>query len=153
MLLGETSAVTLTARAVCAWEMIYTHIVLVIDPSAAMGGDLTHELQGVLADFVDKLRLSDNLGYKIGVVLVDETATTASRLTSDVGQIKRAFGRIEPRGDTRVELGIEEGLRLIHQARVDKPYNTSTNTWSCFRTVATPPGAGEKARARPRPTA
>jgi hypothetical protein len=147
LLQGEAVTVTLHARAVCAGESDYTHIVLVVDPSAAMGGDLAHELQGVLSDFVDKMRLPDNPATRIGVVLVDEVATTASRLTGDVGQIKRAFGRIEPRGDMRIELGIAEGLRLIQQARVDKPYNTIYEHMVLFSDGrnATACRAGEKA--------
>jgi Mg-chelatase subunit ChlD len=152
LLLGEAVTVTLHARAVCFGDPVYTHIVLVVDPSAAMGGNLAHELQGFLTDIVDKLNLPNNPRTRVGVVLVDETATTASRLTGDVGQVKRAFGRIEPRGDTRIELGIEEGLRLIQQARVDKPYATFIEVMILFSDGRNATGcrAGEKASRKAR---
>lgn len=127
LLLGETTEVTLTARTLCTGFYLPLHIVLVVDPSTAMGSSLVRDLRDYLETLVTRLNLKDNPGTKVAVVVVDAEARTYAPLTNDMGRVMGAIGRIQAVGDTRMELGLREGVREILRGRQTLTYTSWSN--------------------------
>ncbi len=117
LLLGETTTITLTARAVCAGEQIPLHIVLVLDASGSMAGDPTRQMKDAAKKLIEKLGMRDNPGTKVGVVEFNGTARALCQLTNNEGQAKGCVSRVGATGGTCIDCGIREGLRVLLNGR------------------------------------
>jgi len=127
LLLGETAAITMYVRAMCAGSQVPTHYVLVADTSDAMDRSLVHELQDAMTTLVARLNLKDSPGTKVGIVAVDDEAKALSQLTNNAARLFGAIGRIDAGTDTRMDLGILEGVRMLTMARQDLVYPEIVN--------------------------
>lgn len=132
--LGEIVTVTLHLTAECPPPPPPPmHIVLVIDPSAAMAGPLMRDLRDVATKLVDKLNLIDNPNIKLAVVEVqskasrlpstedEEHARTLVHLTNTELRVKNAIKRVQAQGQTRTDLGIKTGLQTLLRGRMSLP--------------------------------
>jgi Mg-chelatase subunit ChlD len=117
ILLGETVDITLHAAAVCAAETFPLHIVMVLDGSGSMAGAPSQEMKQAARDMVRKLDMDNNVGTQVGVVEFNSTAFTRCQLSNQEARVTGCIMGIGAAGGTRIDLGIEEGMRVLRQGR------------------------------------
>lgn len=117
LLLGDTVAVTIGLKAVCLTPPLPLLIALVADPSDAMRTTDLRDMREAMIRLVDQLDLKNSRGTYVGVIDVGEEARRSTVMVRDVERLKAAIGRIDPGGDTRIDLGIQEADRMLRLAR------------------------------------
>ena len=117
MLLGETVDVTMTVTALCAGLSSPLHIVLVVDGSAAMAGDLGRDVRDTAEDLVDRLDLRDSPATRVAVVSFDDRTRVRCPLSNDAVRVTRCIDRVAASGAARLELGLAEARRILRPAR------------------------------------
>ncbi len=113
LLLGERAILTLRVTTLCPNEPFPLHIVLVLDASAFMAGARTQVMKDAAADFVGRLDLPNHPETEIGVVEFHRQARTMTQLTNDERRVISAINRAGARGRSSIELGINEGLKVL----------------------------------------
>jgi len=121
MLLGETVDVTMTVTALCASISSPLHVVLVIDGSAAMVGDLGRDVRDAAAELVDRLDLRDNPSTRVAIVSFDDRTRVQCLLSNDAVRVTRCIDRVAASGAARLELGLAEASRILRPARSEFP--------------------------------
>ena len=100
LLLGETTNITLTIKAVCAGQQLPLHIVLVLDASGSMSGDPNRQMKDAAKKLIDRLDLKNNPGTQVGVVQFNGGAQALCQLTNIASQAKSCVGRVPANGGT-----------------------------------------------------
>lgn len=117
LLLGETTEVTLQLAAVCAGETSPIHIVLVLDASGSMQGQPTSQMKDAATWLVRELELDEHPETLIGVVQFNDRARRLTALTNSEGRVISAIMAVQAAGNTAIDLGIQEGLKVLVQGR------------------------------------
>lgn len=117
VLLGETVAVTMMFRGLCAGVSLPQYIVLVADPSSDMGSVGIRDMRRAMVTLVDGLDLTINPGTFMGVIDVGDEARTHTVLVNDAARVKSAIRKVRAGGDTRIDLGIDAAVRMLRLAR------------------------------------
>jgi len=153
LLLGETTTVTLTLRGVCAYEWPPVHLVLLMDGSASMRGNPNRLMKDAAIKLIDRLFLDLPPLVRVGVVTFSATAETLCDLTDDVERVKGCVARVDAIGESAIDTGIGEGLKVLDRGRDgvgDAPaeflivFSDSANNRRCPEAVA----AAKQAEAR-----
>lgn len=117
LLLGETTSITLTVKAICAGEQLPLHIVLVLDASGSMAGDPNRQMKDAAKKLIERLNMRDNPGTQVGVVEFNGAARALCQLTNTEGQAKGCVSRVGANGGTNIGAGIREGLKVLLAGR------------------------------------
>ncbi|MFN2252355.1 MAG: vWA domain-containing protein [Anaerolineae bacterium] len=134
VLLGETIDITLTVRALCAGEPPPPeHIAFVMDSSASMVGTAAQDMRDATAQLVSTLGLDDHPWTYVSVIEFNSSGRRLCPLSNDELRVIGAIKRVEPRssgtpvsrpprhdepdGNTRLDLGIRDGLRILRVGR------------------------------------
>lgn len=117
LLLGERTTVTLQATVLCAGETFPLHIVLVLDASGSMAGQPLKQMQDAAIKLVNRMELRDHPETEIGVVQFNSTARTLTGLSNNQGRVVGAIRRVRAGGGTAIDLGIQEGLKVLIRGR------------------------------------
>jgi Mg-chelatase subunit ChlD len=117
LLRGETAAVTLRLQAQCPVEPIPLNIVLVLDGTDSMAGAPAEQVKEAAQELLLQLDLPGNVNVQVGVVRVGSMATTLCVLGRDVETLKACIDRYETGGDTGIDVGIREGMRVLLAGR------------------------------------
>ena len=132
LLLGETVDVTLTVRAICAGERMNYHFVFVLDGSAGMAGDPRKEMKEAAVGVIRGLDLAAHPSTKVSVVEFNSAAVTCCGLT---GSQSRAIGcvrKVNARGGSAIDAGIEEGMRVLAHGRLGLDRESTTEVMLLF---------------------
>lgn len=92
-------------------------VVLVLDASRLMAGAPSFWLKEAALRFVDELHLDRNCSVEAGVVRYDSAPVVLCPLTNDASRLKVCIKRVGAGGDSRPDLGIAIGMRLLAGAR------------------------------------
>lgn len=117
ILFGETVDITLTVKALCAGERFPLHIVLVLDGSGSMQGTPTQQMKQAASRLIRSLDMENYPSTKVGVVEFNSNARTLCRLTNNTNQAIGCVNRVSAAGGTRIDAGIQEGMRVMSQGR------------------------------------
>lgn len=117
LLLGETATVRLQFSSSCPRGTWPLHLVLVVDESQAMDGNLQRAMKEALRQLVRNLELGRHPAVKVGIVGHGGTARTICRLTNDEARLLACAGKLLARGASALGPGIVEGLRVLADGR------------------------------------
>lgn len=141
LLLGEMVDVTMTVTAQCIGPVWPLHIVVAIEASAAMAGDLGHDVESAAADLVRRLDLSRNAATRVAVVGFDDRVRVKCMLQNDRGRVMRCVDRVgAPQGSARLDLALVESRRQLLLGRGD--YRTPDVIREVVVLFATRPSGG-----------
>jgi hypothetical protein len=133
VLLGETIDITLTVRAICPREVYPLHISLVMDASGSMMGRPEAQMRSAAERLVLSLDLESHPATKVAVTQFRGDARRLAPLSNDRDRVLKAVRRVtarfsarppvrpprqsRPDGNTRIDLGIDHGLRSLRAGR------------------------------------
>lgn len=109
LLLGETTGLTLTVRALCAAPASLLHVVLVLDGSPGVTDAARRYEQETALEVVEALDLVNNPNHLVGTVVFGGPDTLSCALTSDRGRAERCVDEVL---DTPTEMGDVADLGL-----------------------------------------
>jgi len=117
ILLGETVDVTLTVRAMCAGEPHLMHIAFVLDASGNLSASSNRQMKTAAVEVIRGLEMDEYPHTKVGVAAFDSAGRTLSTLTIDERRAETAVNRVDHEGGARIDLGLQEGDRMLRRGR------------------------------------
>jgi len=121
VLLGDMLKITLGVEVQCPETSGPLQVVLVLDGSGSMVGGAGRAMKLAATDLVRMLGLPTHPQRLVGVVEFRDEARTLASLTNDRGKVLGAINQVGTSGDTRIDLGILEGLRNLTNGGGDVP--------------------------------
>jgi hypothetical protein len=116
--LGSPAGVTLSLRTACGAITAPLHVALVMDGSAAMiSGTLKTDQKNAAQTIVRGLDLPANDLTQVAVVEFNDHARRLIDLSNDEAAVLAAVQRVEAKGKTMIEVGIDEGVKAIEGGR------------------------------------
>lgn len=115
LVLGETTAVTLTLAARCpsSSKLVGADIVLIMDRSGSMSGDKIEAARGAARAFAELL---DVRHHRLGLVSFSDNATVDVPLTTAVAAVVDGLEAIQTGGETNMAASIESALTQLQSA-------------------------------------
>jgi uncharacterized protein YegL len=125
VLMGETVDISLSASGVCAGDQSGLHVVLVLDSSGSMAGQASADMKDAAVAFVRDLELESHPNRMAGVVEYHSVARTRCMLTSQTTRVLGCIRGVGSAGGSRIDLGIQEGLKVLMRGRSGVAYRES----------------------------
>jgi hypothetical protein len=120
VLVGETTDITLAARALCPSVPFPLHIVLVLDGSPATSGRTRRYERDLALGVIDALRLPDFPQISVGAVVFGGPDTISCGLTNDGSRLRRCIDQVldapAETGDVD-DLGLDEAMAVLVAGR------------------------------------
>jgi len=116
LLVGEVATMSLAVDSTCPPVIQRTRVVFVVEESRRMAGADGRKARESVMRSMDAFAGALGPEVAFGVVGFGNRARTLAPLTGDVVRAKRAVRRLAASGGARLDLGLEEAVRLIERS-------------------------------------
>ena len=115
--LGESVAVTLFLQTRCYLPDDRTHVLIAIDASERVGAEAISQTVATVNTIADETDLFDHPLDRAGILVFNDKIQRTCAVGSDADALRNCLQAIEPKGESRLDIGITEAVTMLRSAR------------------------------------